>query len=370
MTTPTSLRWRPFRLPMRHRFEAAHGALDGREGVVLQLVDASGTVGLGEASPMPSLGQGTAADVLALLEAHGDAILRASKDTTGGASVVPDGPGANALRCALDVAALDLRGRLTGQSVAALLASGEPAPWVQANAVIGSGAPAEVARYAADAWASGYRVLKLKVGAAQIEDDVARVAAVREACPEATIRLDANGAWGEASANKAIAALSHLQVELIEQPVAAGEVEALARVRERSPMRIAADESVADPAALARVLELRAADLVVLKPMLLGGVTAALEVAHRAFDRGIGAFATTTFDSAIGTAAALHLAAALPWDAAHGLGTGEHLAGDVATTLLPVGGRLALPAGAGLGVDLDEGALDAVATGPWAEVTI
>ena len=81
-------------------------------------------------------------------------------------------------------------------------------------------------------------------------------------------------------------------------------------------------------------------------------------------------FVTTTFDSSIGTAAALHLAASLPWDAAHGLGTGEHLAADVtATTMLASGGRIALPDAPGLGVDVSEDALDAVASGPWVEVT-
>lgn len=356
------LRWRPFRLPMRHRFEAAHGALDDREGVLLQLVDAEGVTGTGEASPMPSLGHGTAADVVALLESHGDALLAGGE--------VPDAPGALALRCALDVARLDLRGRAEGRPIAALLAEAAPAEWVRANAVLGSGRPAEVAEYAREAWNSGYAVLKLKVGTGAIEDDVARVAAVRAACPDATIRLDANGAWTEAQALEAITALRPHHIELLEQPVPAEEVEALARIREQSPMRIAADEAVADPATLARVLDLRAADLVVLKPMMLGGLTAAAEVARRAFERGIGAFVTTTFDSSIGTAAALQLAAALPWDAAHGLGTGEHLAADVtAATMLPTGGRIALPATSGLGIEPSEAALDAVATGPWVEVT-
>lgn len=361
MTQMTRLRWRPFRLPMHHRFEAAHGALNDREGVIVQLVDADGVVGTGEASPMPSLGQGTAEDVLALLSMHG-------RDLLGGAEMA-GGPGAAALRCALDVAELDRLGRAQGRPIAALLGEVAPAAWVQANAVIGSGQPTEVAQYALDAWTSGYTVLKLKVGGRPIEEDVARVAAVRQVCPDATIRLDANGAWDEVLALKAIHDLVPFGVELIEQPVAPGEVDALARIRDQSPMRIAADEAVADEAALARILELRAVDLIVLKPMLLGGLSPAARIAHRAFERGVGAFVTTTFDSSIGTAAALQLAAALPWDAAHGLGTGEHLGADVTgSTLLPRGGRLALPDGPGLGVEVDEAALEGVATAPWSEI--
>ena len=113
------------------------------------------------------------------------------------------------------------------------------------------------------------------------------------------------------------------------------------------------------------MLEQRAADLLVLKPMLLGGVRPALELARRAAERGIGSFATTTFDSSVGAAAALHLAAALPWDAAQGLGTGDHLAADIVShPLRPAGGRLAVPA-PGLGVTVDPAALDRLATGDW-----
>ena len=343
---------------MRHRFEAAHGALDDREGVLVEVTTPDGTRGIGEASPMASLGQGALADVIALIE--GGALR---------ASAIPDGPGANALRCAIDVAALDARGRAEGTSVAALLAEAPPATWVMANAVIGAGSVAEVARHGQEALLAGYAVLKMKVGVVTVAEDYRRLAALREACPEAIIRVDANGAWDEAAANDAVEAFASLDIELIEQPVPARDVEALARVRARSSIRIAADEAVADPSTLARVLELRAADLVVLKPMLLGGVTPARAIAARAAEHGIGAFVTTTFDSSIGTAAALQLAASLPADAAHGLSTGEHLATDVvAHTLAPIRGRMVLPPTPGLGIEVDDAALEAAATGPWGEV--
>jgi o-succinylbenzoate synthase len=369
----TSLRWRAFRLPMRRRFEAAHGALADRDGVLIEIADSDGRRGVGEASPIASLGTGTVQDVLALLRRHGAAL-----SATGGAPDAPgalDGldtraPGVAALRCALDVAWLDLQGQRTGRRIADLIAPpGVPvASEVRVNAVIGEGSAEETAEFGREAVTLGYRVLKTKVGGRPLDEDVRRITALREACPDVAIRLDANGAWDEATAMQAVRGLLPLSIELIEQPVPAAEVDALARVRAAATgaMWIAADEAVTHAATLERVLALQAADLVVLKPMFLGGLRAAVEVARRAAEYGIGAFATTTFDSSIGTAAALHLAGALGGGLAHGLGTGEHLAADLLTeTLMPTRGLLALPDRAGLGIAPEDAAWHRVAQGDW-----
>jgi o-succinylbenzoate synthase len=358
-----SIRWRPFRLPMDAHFQAASGLLAAREGVLVQLEDTDGRRGTGEASPMEALDGGTVAAVIGLLEAHG-------ADVVSDIESAGDGPGATALRCALDVAMLDLRASAAGVPIAALFTD-EPAPWVHVNAVIGGGPPDEVSGYGLEALEAGYGVLKLKVGVASLGEDTKRVAALREAFPEATIRLDANCAWDEQTTLRAFEELYRYRIELLEQPTPADDIEGLARIREQAPMRIAADESVDTAERFDQLLELQAADLIVLKPMFLGGITPAFALAERAAERSISAFATTTFDSSIGIAASLHLAAALPTDAAQGLGTGAHLGADVtASTLLPRAGRLALPAAPGLGVKPDPDALDAVATAPWAEVAV
>src|SRR5690606_27161188 len=125
----------------------------------------------------------------------------------------------------------DLEGRARGVPVAALLSEAH-APWVVANAIIGGGQPRDVARYGMQALEAGYSVLKVKVAVSSVEEDVERIRALREACPEATIRLDANGAWDEAAAKSALDALYRYQIELIEQPVPAEDVEALARIRQ------------------------------------------------------------------------------------------------------------------------------------------
>jgi L-alanine-DL-glutamate epimerase-like enolase superfamily enzyme len=277
--------------------------------------------------------------------------------------------GAAALACAIDTALLDLEGQRRGVPVARLL-SDQPLRAVTVNAVVGSGGAAATVAFAGEAVAAGYGVLKLKVAAGALEADVERVAAVRRAHPDARIRLDANGAWTEAEATTALASLARFDIELVEQPVRASAVRALGRLRRRRLLSVAADEAVSGPGAVEALIEQRAADLLVLKPMRLGGPRRSLAIARRAAEAGVPSFVTTTFDSSIGTATALHLAAALGGGRpADGLSTVDHLSADLVTRpLRPRRGVLRAPVRPGLGVDLRASSVERLATGPWVEV--
>ena len=355
------LRRRPFRLPLHHPLETARGAIEVREGAVVEALDAAGLRGLGEASPLEAYGEGSADDVLRLLDAYGAAILERG--------ALPDGvdePGAAALRCALDTALLDLEGQRRQLPLAALL-NDRPIPQVEVNAVLGEGSLSELEEEVRNADAAGYGTLKLKVGGASLEADRRRVETARNAAPSARLRLDANGAWTEPEAAAALERLARYDLEYVEQPVPADDLGALARIRGLQLCRVAADEAASSPAAARRVLAVEAADLLILKPLRLGGLRPAYDIAREAAEARVPCVVTTTFDSSIGTAAALQLAAAVPHAGlAHGLGTGGHLAADlVATPLRPWRGKLRVPPSPGLGVQLDDASLEGVATGAW-----
>jgi L-alanine-DL-glutamate epimerase-like enolase superfamily enzyme len=289
-----------------------------------------------------------------------ETLLDAAGDTA------PDAPVA---RAALDCALHDLVAQAAGAPLAAWLATasgGAARTRVAASALVTSPVPAEAAVEAVRLRDAGFRCLKLKLGAAgALERDLARIAAVRAAIGhDCALRLDANGAWSAAEAARALAALGGLGVELVEQPVASSEVEVLAALRANSPVRIAADESAAVARDLARVLALRAADVVVLKPAALGGLRAAWRLAARARAIGCELFVTTLLDGAVSRAAALALAAALPGPLrACGLATGALLAADLAPPEPIRDGALDVPARPGLGVALDAAALARVADG-------
>lgn len=368
LTPAGRLRWRPLRLPLFHRFEAVD-PIAQRETVLLALETADGLTGWGEAAALGSFGGGGAADVLGLLDGYGAALA------AGAPIAALAGAGAAALRCALESARLDVEARRRGVPLAALLAerlgARPPAAAVEVNAVVGSAAVAETVALARAALDAGYTTLKLKAAVEPPAVDIARVQEVRARLGrEFGLRLDANGGWDESSARAVLQAVAAEAVSLVEQPIAPGDPGALRAVQSGSPVPIAADESLARPAEAARVIEERAVSVLVLKPVVLGGVEAAGALARAGAETGLRSVATATFGSSIEVAAALHLAAVLDgarWGGvAHGLSTAAHLAADVvAAPLVPVDGRMALPAGPGLGLAPEPAAVEALATGPW-----
>jgi L-alanine-DL-glutamate epimerase-like enolase superfamily enzyme len=142
--------------------------------------------------------------------------------------------------------------------------------------------------------------------------------------------------------------LAGLPVESVEDPLVNPGMEGWRRLQAIVPFPLAADES----------LRLMGADVafsqppvrrVVLKPMVMGGLAAALALANRAREADVGCVVTTTVDSAVGVTAALHLAAAVANDLAHGLATSAWLLCDVGVAPLVVAGVLRLENGPGLG---------------------
>jgi o-succinylbenzoate synthase len=373
----TSVRWRPFRVPLARPFAAAHGLLEAREGFVLELEASDGSRGLGEASPLPSYAPGTLCETGTLLESLARQVV--------GRNVVeawheglPHAAGpagaVGAALCAVETALADLITRRDRVPLARLLhrpvTPGEAPLGLYVNAIISATAPAGAAAEAREWTARGFRVLKAKVGTG-LESDVARVRAVREAAPEATIRVDANGAWGTGEALPALHALAPFDIEFCEQPLPAETpVAAFAELVRCSPVAIALDESCRSVADLEAILQHRAAHLVVVKPMVTGFAEGA-EMRRLAYIEEMPVVVTTLFDAGLGTAAAMHLAAAFPSPKyAHGLATLDFLEDDLVTKMWPaLGGRLTVPRRPGIGVEIEDQALERYATGPWRGAT-
>ena len=319
----------------------AHGLVRARELVEVTLTDDEGASGRGEAAPLEAYDGVAIEQVVDAIEAYSTVAAEPPGRRRGmlidRCREVADLPQALA---AVDLAVWDLAGRRAGRPTCTLL-SDSPAADVEVNASVANGDIDGAARAAAAAVEAGYSCIKLKVGIGQ---DVERVSAVRAAIgPEASLRLDANGAWSVREAVELLERMSEFALELVEEPVRG--LDATQELRERVAVRIAIDESAAIPGALTA----RVADAVCLKISRCGGIGGLLAAASLVRASGAEVYISSTYDGPLGIAAALHAAAALAPLPACGLATLALFEG--APTQFPVaGGRIAVPTGPGLGV--------------------
>jgi len=356
--TETALR--RLRLEFIKPLKTARATYGAREGFVVHLRDEEGRVGKGEAMPLPEFGTESLSECERALHEH-LSMLR-SREVPLRMPPLPLGEGWGeglrtvppAARHAIEQALLDLLAQSRDLPLSHLLSEGAREE-IHVNALLGAQSPEALAEEARRAVSEGYETLKLKVAGRPVEEDEARLAAVRESVgPSIRLRVDANGAWTESEAGPALERLSRYDLELCEQPVAAEEHEALARLQKLSPCPLAADESLCLPESLHFLLQSPATvKLLVLKPMVLGGLWPTLELARRAAKRGMEAYVTSSLDGVIARAGAAHLAAALPSGRyASGLGVGHLFANEPENhPFRPVGGRIRLPVTPGLGVE-------------------
>jgi L-Ala-D/L-Glu epimerase len=251
--------------PIAGAFTISRGAKTEAVTVVAE-VSLGGHAGRGECVPYARYGETPEATLAALLSMQ-EPISR-GLDRLALQAAMPAGAARNALDCAL----LDLEAKTRGRRVWDLL--GRPAPRACISAyTISLGTPEAMA--AATAKAAHRPLLKIKLGG---DGDGARIAAVRKAAPESELIVDANEAWTPRNLEQNLAECAEVGVTLVEQPLPAGQDEALARIRR--PVAVCADESVHDRASLDRLRERY--DAVNIKLDKTGGLTEALAMAEAA----------------------------------------------------------------------------------------
>lgn len=344
----------PYALPFREPYVTARGSLERREMVLLRLRSEDGIVGLGEAVPLSLRGGASLEDVVGEIEGliRGSVLSSAVEaGKVGDAAGLPPMLEMSApTRCAALTALLDLGERHVG-------AGSSPDP-VPCNATLVAGEPATVAADALRWQSEGYTTFKLKLGAG---DDVEQVRVVREALgPEAQIRVDSNAAWDLETARAVLAELEPLAIQLAEQPVAT--MERAAELAPHTKIPLSGDESVETPEDALRASRTGAFRLTGIKLSKVGGLFRALRVAGN-----LPAYASSALDGPVGIALGARLAAKLrflPWPASgersHGLATQRLFASTIAATECELrDGFLHPPPGPGLGVEIDEAALQA-----------
>ena len=370
----------PYRISLRSPFTTAHGTLATREGAIVEIFTAKGITGVGEIAPMPDFSGGNLNDALTALHQSpivndlvGKGLDEALDILYGAVDILP----ASTI-CGLEIALLDALGQAQQYSISELLTQrsqsnashlrrpvstqlpiAPPRTHIHINAVIGASATDAAVNNAQAAIATGFRCLKLKLGMG-VKADIERVHAVREAIgPTIHLRLDANEAWDFDQAYTILTKCAPLDIQYIEQPLKASDLTGMHNLRQAVPIPIAADEAVYDLTSARRVLAAQAADVLILKPQLVGGLHVSRQIIQEATEHGVHCVITSSIETGIGIVGILHLVAASPEVTLEcGLATLHMLEDDLLTEDLPIhDGILTVPTEAGLGVHLDRQAL-------------
>ncbi len=308
-------------------------SLRRREGLLLRLAGDDGSEGWGEAAPLPGFSaesKGEAAEQLRRLA--GSMMGREATEDW----VDPDGEFgreldrvAPSVRFGFELAVWNLYAASSGKALPELVAS-HPRAVVPVNALI-SGSPEEALGEARRMRDTGYPSVKLKVGARTVAEDAALARALGEELGEGvSLRLDANRAWGYEEAAEFVHGAARF--EYVEEPLA--DPARLPEFVGEFGVPVALDESLVGmgPEELEENSYARA---VALKPTLLGGISRTLRVAERALRLGVTPVVSSAYESGVGTAALIALAASVaerPVPA--GLDTYRSLAEDVLEELL------------------------------------
>jgi o-succinylbenzoate synthase len=304
------------------------GSANGRFGILLELRDADGRRGWGEASPLPGYAAetpGHAAAVLLTWLADAGTARAMELDIDSWPAAFGDFGLANspAARAAIVSALLDLAGRRGGVPIRDLLGAESPVdPYsfdapaglpadgsVPLNALVALDEVETAVQSAVEASRRGIRTIKAKLGAGQrFDTDLVTLRAVRNAVgPSISIRLDVNGRWSLPEARRNLDRLTELEPEYVEEPVSGAELVELVG----SAVPLAADESLHDPDVATRLLDSDAVSVLVLKPSPLGGLDRCVELAARATAAGKRSVVTHSFEGPVGHGAACELGLAI-----------------------------------------------------------
>lgn len=357
-----AVRWHRHRAPLLRPFVTAARRTEAVEYVVAEVELEGGVRGQGSAAETLAVTGESASSIAAALDGPLRGAVEGVTDSVVALSarVAEALDGATSAKAALEVALHDAWARAAGRPLVELL-GGRVADGLMNDMTISLEEPEVMAARAHEAVRAGEEILKIKLGR-DISLDRERLAAVVEAAPRARLRLDANQGWDPEQAIEIIAGFTAdaLPIDLVEQPVAAANLEGLARVTAAVDVPIMADEAVWTAEDARRLVDAGACDLLNIKLAKTGGLRGALAIADVAQQAGIECMIGSMMEPRISITAAAHLAIAHPAITMIDLDPPAWFASDVpGGGYVQEGAWLRLTGGPGLGLGLLDPGTDA-----------
>ena len=309
----TDIRLGHLSVPLKQPFKTALRTVNSVEDVIIKIETDTGHVGYGEAPPTGVITGDTTGAIIGAVEEHirkrliglnlenfEEVLLTLDKSVVHNTST----------KAAVDTALYDLYGQMFKAPVYKLL--GGYRKEIITDITISVDDPQKMAADSIEAVKLGYTTLKIKVGL-DAEQDIRRMNAIREAVGyDVKLRIDANQGWKPKEAVRTLKTMEDagLQVEFVEQPVQAQDIEGLKFVTDQVNIPVVADESVFSPKDALMILHKRAADMINIKLMKCGGIHQALKMCAMAEIYDVECMIGCMLEAKISVTAAVHLACA------------------------------------------------------------
>ncbi len=316
-------------------FQTAKSTLYSRKGIIITLKNTVGITGIGEAAPLPEFGSETFEQAEeAIRNFKLDLKLDINNFIESLQENLPDLDLLPAAKHGIEQSIINLICNEKKVNFFTLI-NRDFKKEINVNALIGFNSPQNSALLAHDFMEDGFETIKIKIGRENFNEDLNCLNAVREVVKDKiNLRADVNGKWSLSQAKGNIKLLEQYNLEYIEQPL--NKIEDFLELSQISKIPLAADESIRNLNDAENFITQKAASVLILKPMMLGGIINTIQIMDLAKAKNIKTIITTSLESVVGRTFAILAAAMNETDSAHGLNTGRLFEDDLAEDPFPV----------------------------------
>ena len=366
----TKIRIDRLAVPLLHPYHLSqeYGTFSTATPVLVTLFTDEGITGYGECDPWP-LFTGDSAELSALLLGKHLAPMLLGADPTNLNELHRQMDAIirnqHLTKSAVDMAACDIWGKAAGMPVHQLL-GGKRRDTMKCMWSIGGSTPEESAADVLQAKAMGYYGCMIKIGGPDYKLDAARTRAVREAVgPDFPLIADANQGWDADTAIRYCKQIRNCDILFFEQPLQSWDVDGMAKVRRAIDIPLSADEGIMTLQDAKALVKADAVDIFSIKVTKNGGILPAKAICEYAAAHGIQVFFNSMIEEGVTQAASLQVGATcsnIVTSIGHAYFSPNRLAGDICnyhSFLHPEQGLVQVPEGPGLGIELDQAAIEA-----------
>ena len=350
-----------FELPFKTPLITARGTLNGRKGIVILALTDNGFSGIGEISPLDPFSSESLQQARSSAKYVADSIIKEEvpADPEALANIIGDLENKLSAPASVlfgfEMLLGDLASKKRGISLSCWFCANSGRN-VAVNAIL-SGSPEYIQKELVAKTVKEFRSYKIKIDSGGIKPALEKIKVVRNCvADDVMIRLDLNRGLDFEDAVSLLNQTREFGIEYVEEPLKEPTTQELMALREKTGLRIALDETVAEAERFYDLLNSKAFDVIVLKPMVLGGFSKSIRLCKLSAAHGLKTVITSTLESGVGVSACLHVAAILSDNIlACGLDTLDLFQDSIINEDLPiVRGRINVPDAPGLGVSLKD----------------